>query len=126
MWDTRSQYVSNHDGDTVTYMSDLGRRVHNEAEIRLLGVFAPELSQPGGIECRKFVQDWHWQREQGHTWPFLVVTTQVWASDIDRASEKKTLARYIGTVTCIATNESLNVAISEYVRVNGWGGGIGA
>ena len=30
MWDTRSAYLSNHDGDTVTYLSDLAVSVSHQ------------------------------------------------------------------------------------------------
>lgn len=126
MWDTRSAYLSNHDGDTVTYASDLGRRIRHQADIRLLGVFAPELTQPGGPECRDFVRAWHVDRVRGRRWPFLVVTSLVWAGDPDRAEAKKTLDRYVATVTCIETNEVLNLAVQDFVTRNGFGGGVGA
>lgn len=126
MWDTRSAYLTNYDGDTVTYESDLGRHIRHEADVRLLGVFAPELRQPGGAECRQFVRSWHETRVRGRRWPFLVVTALVWAGDPDRAEAKKTLDRYVATVTCIETNEVLNLAVAEFIRANGYTGGTGS
>lgn len=126
MWDNRSAFVSNHDGDTVTYLSDMGRRIHNEAEVRLLGVWAPELSQPGGPETKAFVEKWHQDRAGGHRWPFLVVTMLVRAQDPDTSEAKKTLDRLVAVVTCVATNESLNLAVTDFVAARGYGGGIGS
>lgn len=126
MWDNRSAYLGNHDGDTVTYRSDMGRRIYHEADVRLLGVFAPELSQPGGPETRAFVAQWHADRVAGKKWPFLVTTTLVRAADPDASEAKKTLDRYVATVTCVATNESLNLAVAAFVTAGGYSGGIGA
>lgn len=126
MWDTRSSYVGNHDGDTVTYLSDMGRRIFHQADHRLLGVWAPELSEPGGMDVRDFVAEWHQIRIAKKKWPFLVTTTLVRASDVDTAEAKKTLDRYVSTVTCIATNESLNVMVQQYIERMGYSGGIGS
>ena len=126
MWDNRSSYVSNHDGDTVTYLSDMGRKIYNQAEVRLLGVWAPELKEVGGLAVKDFVRDWHEERRGRLKWPFLVTTTLVYAQDPDAAEVKKTLDRLIATVTCIATNECLNIAVSEYVAKQGFTGGIGS
>lgn len=123
MWDNRSSYVSNHDGDTITYLSDMGRRIFNQEDIRLLGVWAPELKDKGGIEVRNFVKDWHEMRKGNRRWPFLVTTVLVWPGT-DKAEAKKTLDRYVATVLCIETNESLNLAVIEFVRKNGYGSGV--
>jgi hypothetical protein len=128
MWDTRSAYIDNHDGDTVTYLSDLGRDVRHQADVRLAQVFAPEVEpmQPGGAECRAFVRQWHLDRIGGKHWPFLVTTRLVRPTDPDLAHERMTLARFVGDVICIATGESLNDAINTFIATNGYGGGIGA
>lgn len=126
MWDSRSAYVDNHDGDTVTYLSDLGRSVRHEAAHRLAGVFAPELSQPGGSETREMVRQWHADRTQGHRWPFLVTTRLVRAGDPDLSHENKTLDRFVSDVICMATGEPLNAAVIAFVAARGYGGGIGA
>ena len=47
--------ISNHDGDTITLNIDLGRRQYSIDSIRLIGINAPELSQPGGKEAREFL-----------------------------------------------------------------------
>ena len=48
--------ISNHDGDTITLNIDLGRRQYSIDSIRLIGMNAPELSQPGGYEARDFLR----------------------------------------------------------------------
>lgn len=124
MWDARSGYLSNHDGDTVTYVSDLGRWIRHEADIRLLGVYAPELSQPGGKETRDFVAQWHADRVKGLRWPFMVTTALVHAGTPDLSEAKLSLTRFMGTVVSIATGETLNVDVAAYVAAQGFGTGI--
>lgn len=55
-----AKYVSNHDGDTVTLALDHGKfptsKTVTEAELRLKGVFSPELSEPGGKEAAEFTR----------------------------------------------------------------------
>ena len=47
----------NHDGDTVTLTTDMGRRVMIGPEpIRFYRINCPELSQPGGAEARDYVK----------------------------------------------------------------------
>lgn len=126
MWDNRSKYLINYDGDTVTYLSDMGRKIYNEANHRLLGVWAPEIGQPGSMETKEFVRAWHMDRMNGHKWPFLVTTTLVHATDPYESEVKKTIDRLISIVTCIETNEVLNFAVQKFVTDSGYGGGIGA
>ena len=125
MWDARSQYLANHDGDTVTYLSDLGRWVRHQADIRLENVFAPELSQPGGADVADFVTHWHLTRMSNFHWPFLVTTSLVRAKTPDVSESKLSLARFVGQVTCIATGESLNQAVNDFVAANGYVRGTG-
>lgn len=119
MWDYRAQVTDIHDGDTITVLLDTGfsnRRV--ETALRLLDVYAPELSQPGGQECRNFVVTWIAHRNTGE-WPFVCTTARI-KSD---AHEVTTLGRFVGTLT--SGIESLNDAITEFIAANGFGGGIG-
>lgn len=50
-----AEYVSNHDGDTLTLRLDHGKypssRACTEAELRIRGLWCPELSEPGGAEA---------------------------------------------------------------------------
>jgi hypothetical protein len=126
MWDNRSQYIANFDGDTVTYQSDMGRRIYHQADIRLLGVSAPEITkrEKGAKETKEFVQAWHQMRMANKRWPFLVTTTLVWPADPDRSEAKTTLERYVATVICLETNESLNAAVAQFIKDHGYGPGI--
>ena len=123
MWDYRAQVTDVHDGDTLTVLLDLGFSTHRvETALRLLGVYAPQLSQPGGPETKAFVESWVSSRfaRSGSQWPFVCTTARI-KSD---AHEVTTLGRYVGTVT--SGTESLNDAINAFIAANGYGGGIGA
>lgn len=120
MWDYRAQVTDVHDGDTITVLLDTGfnnRRM--ETALRLLDVFAPELSQPGGPETRDFVQTWVAARSAPQ-WPFVCITARI-KSD---AHEVTTFGRYVGIL--LADGESLNDAVTAFVTANGYGGGTGA
>ncbi len=57
---SKATFVSNHDGDTVTLALDHGRyptsKAITEAELRIRGLYCPELSQPGGHEAAEYVR----------------------------------------------------------------------
>lgn len=56
-----AEYVSVHDGDTVTLRLDHGKypdsKAVTEAVLRVKGLFCPELNQPGGPEARDAAHD---------------------------------------------------------------------
>lgn len=52
MYEYAAKILSVHDGDTCTALVDLGFRISQEMPLRLNGINAPELSQPGGKEAR--------------------------------------------------------------------------
>ena len=58
--DTEYWYNANvlsvHDGDTMTLIIDMGRRIYIEDSIRLYRINAPELSQAGGVEAREYLK----------------------------------------------------------------------
>lgn len=119
MWDKRAQVVSVYDGDTLTMVLDQGFGDSKEIRVRLLGVFAPELRQPGGQETRQFVVDWLAQRSSGVKWPWLVVTSRT------ADHETMTFSRYVATVSTLDGTQTLNTAVSEYVRAQGYSRGVG-
>jgi micrococcal nuclease len=57
MYEYRAVVVSEYDGDTIRADIDLGRDiwVRNEP-LRLLGIDAPEIGKPGGIEARDYLR----------------------------------------------------------------------
>jgi endonuclease YncB( thermonuclease family) len=58
MWDRRATLYDVHDGDTVTVVLDQGFGDTKRIKVRLLGVYAPELNETGGTDCRNFVKEW--------------------------------------------------------------------
>lgn len=55
----KAKYLENHDGDNATLALDHGKfpksKSVTEAELRIKGLFCPELDEPGGFEARDFV-----------------------------------------------------------------------
>lgn len=122
MWTYRAQVTDVHDGDTLTVLLDLGFSTHRvETALRLVGVYAPELSQTGGPETRDFVKAWVASLSTSE-WPFVVTTSRI-KSD---AHEVMTLGRYVGTVTDASGSRVLNAEVNAFVAAHGYGGGIGA
>src|SRR5258706_9501064 len=113
MFDYRARCQSVHDGDTVTMLMDTGFHGRQEEHIRLLGVFAPELSQAGGHETKQFVLDWvnKWFNNL-IIWPFYIVTEK---NTTTEPQEIQTLARYIGTIWDINKKSCLNNEINAFL-----------
>lgn len=123
MWDRRSEYLENHDGDTIKMTLDQGFGDTKLVDIRLLGVFAPELKQVGGIECQAFVQEWFKAHAvKGTRWGFVTTTARMKITD----REQKTLDRYVGIVTSLDGTENLNLAIMQFIAANKYSSGIGS
>ena len=117
----RARVVEVHDGDTVTVLLDRGMDDQSTRAIRLRDVHAPELTQPGGPETRRFVIDWVGSHGDGTDWPFLLETFRTPRSDVD----VRTLSRYVGVLSS-AARESLNVAVQAFVTARGYDGGVGS
>lgn len=123
MWDRRAEYLENHDGDTVKMVIDQGFGDTKLMEIRLFGVFAPELKQVGGPECQDFVKYWLESRvTAGRRWNFVVTTTRMKVAD----REQKTLDRYVGVITSLDGTDNLNLEIMNYIKSKGYAGGTGS
>lgn len=57
MYEYAAKIIRVHDGDTCTAVVDLGFRVSQEMNLRLVGINAPELSQAGiGIDARNHLR----------------------------------------------------------------------
>lgn len=121
MWDRRAKYVSHHDGDTVTMLLDQGFRDNKEITVRLLGVYAPELSEPGGKETREYVEEWFY-KFSNVSWPYIVTTARMKVAD----KEQMTLDRYVGTITTLDGSNNLNVAVQYFITSHGYSGGVGS
>jgi len=123
MWDRRARVLSVHDGDTITAVLDQGFGDTKEIVVRMLGVYAPELSQAGGAETRAFVARWLDQTTlAGTTYSHVVTTARTVRSD----KEQTTLGRYVATVTNHDGSRNLNAEVMEFVAANGYGGGTGS
>lgn len=122
MWDRRARITNVHDGDTVAVILDQGFGDTKYIDLRLLGVFAPELKEHGGDETRMFVQNWLTLNNDGrYAWPFVVTTARKPKAD----TEQSTFGRYVGTITTLDGTENLNAAIIEFVAKNNYGKGVG-
>lgn len=121
MWDRRAEYLENHDGDTVRMNLDQGFGDTKLVDVRLMGVFAPELREPGGPECRAFVEAWFQSRLAGR-WSFVVTTARMKVAD----REQKTLDRYVGTITSLDGTDNLNLEVMAFIVSKGYSGGIGS
>jgi hypothetical protein len=112
-----------HDGDTVKLLIDLGFDARTEKWIRLAGVRAPELTQPGGREAQSYLREWLTARQEpGYAnhlngpprrWP-LRVTTETTRTKPE-PTEIISLTRYVGWVYDLSTGDSLNEALSRYI-----------
>lgn len=117
----RCAIIDVHDGDTIRVEIDRGMDDESIRWIRLRDVFAPELSQLGGVECRTFVETWIRAHTDNTVWPFMLETFRTPRSDIDVV----TLSRFVGMITA-ADGSNLNTDVQAYIKVQGYGGGIGA
>ena len=108
-----------HDADSISAMVDRGVGDRSLWSIRLKDVFAPELHEPGGRECRDFVLGWLADHGDGSEWPFLVETFRTPRSDV----EVTTFGRYVGVVTAW-DGASLNDDVRQYVAEQGFGPGV--
>lgn len=77
----RARAVSNHDGDSVSLIVDLGFQVSVAIQVRVLGINAPELATPQGPAARDFVAGWLAAAGPG-PWP-LVIASQKGLRPID-------------------------------------------
>lgn len=133
MFDYRARLTRAYDGDSFWALLDVGGGIRWEPELRLLGVSAPELNEPGGPETRDFVNDWFERRDPRREWPLHVATTPTKKFE---PTEKRSFARYLATVwhfhgdPLVAPYDpaaSLNEAIDAFLaRHPEWGGGSGA
>lgn len=123
MFDYRAALIRPVDGDSAVLELDVGFGVRAEEELRLLGVFAPEHNQPGGIECRDFLAAW-FRGLSVRRWPALVRTVP---NNTLEPSERRSFVRYLATVSDIAEpSRVLNVDLAGFLSQHPeWGHGIG-
>lgn len=110
MWDRRASLVRVKDGDTFVAVLDQGFRDTKEIDVRLYGVWAPEMGEPGGPETKAFVEQWFTSLPAGK-WPFIVTTMRMKVAD----REQTTLERYVANVTSLDGSRSLNLEVNAFV-----------
>jgi hypothetical protein len=122
VWDYRAALIKVTDGDTIVLLVDTGFHGRQEVELRLAGVSAPELSQPGGVETRTFVGDWL----QAHSSPLMrwPLRVQTQTNTNPEPIERRSFTRYIGWVHSFATGMSLNTSVTDFLNQHPeWGPG---
>lgn len=125
MHDRRAQYIDNHDGDNASMILDQDFGDTKLIEVRFAAVFAPELSEPGGVETKEYVTRWFQRAAVGapySRWPYIVTTLRMKRTD----REQKTLDRYVGTIESWNRIMNLNHDVSQFISENGYGGGTGS
>lgn len=120
VWDKRARLVDVHDGDTITVDLDQGFGDTKRIKVRLLGVFAPELRQVGGPECKTYLRALLANVVARGDWPLLVVTSRT------ADHETTTFERYVCTVSNYDGTQSVNASMQAYITEQGYLGGIGA
>ena len=85
MYEYKCTVIKVIDGDTVQVEIDHGMQIRSIQNIRLLAVFAPELSEPGGQEMKALLQKWC----SDHSTGTLILNTK---------KDSKSFNRYIGTI----------------------------
>jgi micrococcal nuclease len=113
MYEYRATLVRLIDADTFRMDIDLGMYVHNMANVRLVGVYAPELSTPEGKMARDTVAEW-WGGSIDPTDPVILRTEK----------DRKSFDRWLGTL--YLHDENLNLAIVDRLTAAGLVGGSGA
>lgn len=123
MWDYRAKILSVHDGDTAKLLIDTGFRFATTQNIRLKGVFAPELKQTGGVETTAYFTSLVTQQNAKQLeWPWRVVTERL----KNDTSEVTTLERYVATIYYIDdSSKSVNSLIEDFITSRGYPSGIG-
>jgi len=112
-----------HDGDTLRLELDRGFDDRSVRDLRLYGVFAPELKQPGGLDTTAYVVGWlRAQADGAGSWPLAVDSLRV----RDDSHEQVTLGRYLAIVYSHDRTHCLNDDVMAYVKANGYGGGTGS
>lgn len=115
----RCRVVEVHDGDTIIVDVDRGIEETSRWHVRLKDVWAPELRDAGGQECRTFAMAWVVQHGDGSDWPLVLETFRTPRSD----DELMTLGRYLGVLRD-AGGSSLNLAMQGFVLEHGYGPGV--
>lgn len=125
----RAYLTREHDGDSLWVMCDTAGSHRWEPELRLLGVHAPELDEPGGTETTAFVNGWL-RTAATHSavprrWPLWVETVLTKGYE---PTMRMTFTRYLATVWRFEGQRvydlSLNAAVTNFLADHPeWGPG---
>lgn len=122
MWDYRADLLRVIDGDTIVVLLDQGFHGRREEELRLVGVYAPELREPGGKECKEFVITWMSTYCSDIAWPLLITTVK--NTNIE-PGERRSFTRYLANIRTINQSRNLNEDIIAFLSHHPeWGPGI--
>lgn len=92
---------------------DAGCAGRMEPELRLFGVYMPELSDPGGLEMRQTVDDWFAEADHMLTWPFWISMIM---TKVREPGQKMTYARYLATVWRFDGQRTQGPSINQVVN----------
>lgn len=101
-----------HDADTAKLDVDLGFSTHAHVWLRLKGVRAPELSEPGGAEATGEARLWLDQHAPGG---YVSVNTFWMPTQAQEINEERSFIRYLGVVFA-ADGADLN----SYLQAKGY------
>jgi hypothetical protein len=130
MWDCRARLSKPYDGDSFWVLADTMYGQRYEPELRLLGVYAPEIRkrEPGARETTAFVQAWFDACDPALKWPIYVLNCK---TKVREPGHKTTLTRYLATVWRFdgektygpSLNDEVNAYLAQHPQ---WGRGTGA
>lgn len=110
MWIKRAEYLKN-ESDTVKMVLDQGFGDTKLVNLRLLGVYAPEIDETGGKECQAFISKWFSDHGISDArWEFIVTTIEV----------KDVPNQYVAVVTDLTVTSNLNAELSQFIHENGY------
>lgn len=98
LWRFRARLVRVIDGDTVVVETDSGFNGRMQVHVRLQGVFAPELDEPGGPEAKARLES----LVAGDGWNLRLETTR-----LKNGSEATSFARYVGRLWVVQPDGTL-------------------
>lgn len=102
--------VSVHDGDTVLMDLDQGLNGHQHEWLRLIDCWAPELSEPGGLDAMRFLS--------AFCVPGMDFTVETFKAG-PRGNEKRSFVRYIADVRFNGTAPDGSNSLSELMVNSG-------
>jgi len=114
MYKYRAEYLSNYDGDTITFMADLGFKTFQKIRVRLIGVNTEEIRNMKnsvaekielGFKAKNFVQ------ETLSTAEIIIIKT--------RKDKTGTFGRYLADVLYVPKGTNQEVSLSKILLNEG-------